>query len=265
MRQTGLYYYHARYYDPRMSMFYGVDPHAENYMSFSPYAYVGNNPLIRIDPDGRDWFRHDETGSVLWQDSNENSVQINEDTFRNIGTEYSTYNDGFRYDYDQNDVVAINEVSGNLNLDGGQYIPRQFTTDNGQIVPVDFSFTTRDGNNAYNAINRNAVSQLITGVNEAINNGANIEAIGISATTNGAHSQNSNHYLRNGARAIDVATINNLPVGNQTIRNSVTIFQNSLNNGPLIRENFGPTLMTRNGQAVSVGGHTNHIHFSVNR
>ena len=31
-----------------------MDPHAENYLSFSPYAYVGNNPIIYIDPDGRD-------------------------------------------------------------------------------------------------------------------------------------------------------------------------------------------------------------------
>ena len=47
-------------------MFYGVDPHAENYMSFSPYAYVGNNPLIRIDPDGRDWFGiNQEDGTII--------------------------------------------------------------------------------------------------------------------------------------------------------------------------------------------------------
>ena len=52
--ETGLYYYHARYYDPRISMFYGVDPHAENYLPVSPYAYVANNPILFIDPDGRD-------------------------------------------------------------------------------------------------------------------------------------------------------------------------------------------------------------------
>jgi hypothetical protein len=31
-----------------------VDPHAERYPSWSPYHYVHNNPLIHIDPDGRD-------------------------------------------------------------------------------------------------------------------------------------------------------------------------------------------------------------------
>ena len=36
-----------------------MDPHAGNYPSLSPYTYVANNPLIAIDPDGRDiWFVH---------------------------------------------------------------------------------------------------------------------------------------------------------------------------------------------------------------
>lgn len=31
-----------------------VDPHAENYYNISSYAYVANNPIGNIDPDGRD-------------------------------------------------------------------------------------------------------------------------------------------------------------------------------------------------------------------
>ncbi|HEX8332277.1 MAG TPA: hypothetical protein VF622_06620 [Segetibacter sp.] len=31
-----------------------MDPHAENYVNISPYAYVANNPVNNTDPDGRD-------------------------------------------------------------------------------------------------------------------------------------------------------------------------------------------------------------------
>lgn len=42
-------------YDPAVARWGGVDPHAENYLPISPYNYVGGNPLIRADLDGRDW------------------------------------------------------------------------------------------------------------------------------------------------------------------------------------------------------------------
>ncbi len=53
-RETNLYYYGARYYNPRLSIWYGVDPLAEKYPSLSPYVYTVNNPIKYIDPDGRD-------------------------------------------------------------------------------------------------------------------------------------------------------------------------------------------------------------------
>ena len=47
------YDYGARLYDPSYCRFTTVDPLAEKYYSTSPYAYVKNNPLKFIDPDGR--------------------------------------------------------------------------------------------------------------------------------------------------------------------------------------------------------------------
>src|SRR5690625_3470092 len=52
--ETGNYYYGARYYDPKWSMWLSVDPLAEKYPSISPFAYVANNPISAIDPDGRE-------------------------------------------------------------------------------------------------------------------------------------------------------------------------------------------------------------------
>ncbi|MFV0290478.1 MAG: RHS repeat-associated core domain-containing protein [Mangrovibacterium sp.] len=51
--ETGLYYYGARYYNPRVGLWYGVDPLREKYPSMSPYNYCANNPVIFVDPDGR--------------------------------------------------------------------------------------------------------------------------------------------------------------------------------------------------------------------
>jgi hypothetical protein len=60
-----LYYYGARYYDPRTSVWLSVDPLADKKPWFTPYAYCANNPLIFIDPDGRDEWLFDERGHYV--------------------------------------------------------------------------------------------------------------------------------------------------------------------------------------------------------
>lgn len=50
--ETGLYYYGARYYDPRLAMWLGVDRYAEKYPTLSGYSYCGGNPMARIDVNG---------------------------------------------------------------------------------------------------------------------------------------------------------------------------------------------------------------------
>jgi RHS repeat-associated protein len=43
----------ARLYDPRIGRTPTIDPLARQYPSTSPYAYVRNNPILRIDPTGK--------------------------------------------------------------------------------------------------------------------------------------------------------------------------------------------------------------------
>jgi RHS repeat-associated protein len=53
-RETGLYYYRARYYDPETGRFTSKDPIGINGGDVNFYAYVGNNPVNDTDPMG--WY-----------------------------------------------------------------------------------------------------------------------------------------------------------------------------------------------------------------
>jgi RHS repeat-associated protein len=60
-------YMHARYYDSRRGRFLSVDPvlgNAPRPQTWNRYAYVANNPINRVDPDGRNWF--DIDGKWQW-------------------------------------------------------------------------------------------------------------------------------------------------------------------------------------------------------
>ena len=50
--ETGLYYYGARYYDPKVSIFVNVDPLREKAPNWTPYRFGFNNPIRYTDPDG---------------------------------------------------------------------------------------------------------------------------------------------------------------------------------------------------------------------
>ena len=50
--ETGLYYYGARYMDPKISMWLGIDPLREKYPSVTGYCYTMDNPIGLMDPTG---------------------------------------------------------------------------------------------------------------------------------------------------------------------------------------------------------------------
>jgi|GEM_PF-995382 len=50
--ETGLYFYRARYYDPRLGRFISIDPIGFDGGDVNLYAYVGNNPMSWNDPYG---------------------------------------------------------------------------------------------------------------------------------------------------------------------------------------------------------------------
>ena len=55
--ETGMYYYGARYYEPKLSLWMSANPLEEDYPNLSAYGYCHNNPIILYDPDGKgDYF-----------------------------------------------------------------------------------------------------------------------------------------------------------------------------------------------------------------
>jgi RHS repeat-associated protein len=60
--ETGLYYYGARYYDTKTSIWQSSDPLAEEFPSLSPYCYVANNPINFVDPNGEAKGKSTSTG-----------------------------------------------------------------------------------------------------------------------------------------------------------------------------------------------------------
>jgi len=65
--ETGLYYYGARYYEPRLSLWMSTDPLEEDTPLLTTYCFVNNNPLIYIDPQGLDSY-FTEDGVYLGDD-----------------------------------------------------------------------------------------------------------------------------------------------------------------------------------------------------
>ena len=66
--ETGFYYYGARYYNPKFSIWLSVDPLAEKFPNVNPYVYCNDNPVNLVDLDGMqadDW--KDKNGKTLNQ------------------------------------------------------------------------------------------------------------------------------------------------------------------------------------------------------
>ena len=112
--ETGLYYYGARYYDPRSSVWISVDPLAEEKPWLSSYVYCLNNPLKFIDPDGEDEWDVDKKTNKITQKTNPkaDAIYVNDNGKRIDGVVMAkgsvNWIKGYNINKKENDGMNIN-------------------------------------------------------------------------------------------------------------------------------------------------------------
>ena len=73
--ETGMYYYGARYYEPRISLWMSTDPKEETCPDISSYTYCHNSPINLLDIDGMDDYKINQIGQItFWRRTNAKST-----------------------------------------------------------------------------------------------------------------------------------------------------------------------------------------------
>ena len=109
--ETGLYYYGARYLNPKDTRWLSVDPMFEKYAGMSPYNYCAGNPVKLVDPTGErpiydedgNFLGTDETGLqgnpiVMWKDKFVQGMSETEANQNDLGLEFLSLQTGYTGD-----------------------------------------------------------------------------------------------------------------------------------------------------------------------
>jgi RHS repeat-associated protein len=133
--ETGNYYYGARYYNPRVSVWLSVDRFAQKYRSLTPYHFGANNPILYIDING----------DSLWIESGSNTLLYHGgDLFTKDGSRYTGEVKGFV----KKVVNSLNEIRSTR--EGGNALEELESSSNHfSIVKGDNKFVPSDNLGAY--------------------------------------------------------------------------------------------------------------------
>ena len=107
----------ARWYDPVLGRWVATDPLEEKYPSISSYSYVLNNPIIFIDPEGKEWkYTKDKNGNTII------SVDVILQIEANLSPEQiSAYKASITFAFNNMLMLASNnKVSGEVTFEGNE-------------------------------------------------------------------------------------------------------------------------------------------------
>ncbi|NPA45696.1 MAG: RHS repeat-associated core domain-containing protein [Chlorobi bacterium] len=118
--ETGLYYYGARYYAPKISLWLSVDPLAEKFNNSSPYVYTLSNPVMLADPNGLDTLDLYRNKKGIWEIHNYQRVE-GDDVIRLRGEGVQPNDYVFSEGEYGDRVIALN-LEGNENYTLGVFL-----------------------------------------------------------------------------------------------------------------------------------------------
>ena len=167
------------------------------------------------------------------------------------------------YAYCRNNPVTYYDPFGSIDVKLSNVIWKKDSIEH--TVTITFGTTTSDSKSADNPVKETLKNAFEATIKAAVEAGADITSIYITATTNGAH-EGSEHGE---GRALDIGLINGKNLKKYGVNNPNKAIQEAFENQTNKYQNFGPALNKKDGVNVTnkktIDGHDSHIHLSVKK